>query len=305
MSKKLTLQQFVEKANIIHNNKYDYSLVCYINDITKVLILCPRHGEFLQVPNSHYKSGCPDCGLIKRSSRRKNKISDIISEFQNKFGDLYDYSKVDYVKMRNKVIIKCNKHNIEFQQSPMKHLESKTGGCPKCNSIGKGKLTNEEFIYKANLLHNNRYDYSLICDFNYNKKVSIICEKHGVFQMSPNAHLRGQGCRNCNRNGGKIENIWLDTYNIPKDYRQFKIGKFFVDGVDINNKLVYEFYGDFWHGNPKVYNKNDINRVNGLTFGELYNRTITRQMEIEKIGYKIISIWESDYKDSIKNNYKL
>jgi G:T-mismatch repair DNA endonuclease (very short patch repair protein) len=61
-------------------------------------------------------------------------------------------------------------------------------------------------------------------------------------------------------------------------------------------KKSIEFYGDFWHGNPKVYNRNDVNRVNGLTFGELYNRTITRQMEIEKIGYKVISIWESDFK---------
>jgi very-short-patch-repair endonuclease len=296
MSRRLTKEQFIKKSIVKHGDNYDYSLVEYINDRTPVLIICPSHGEFRQLPNVHYRSGCAECGLLKRSNSRKNKIENLISSFKFKHGEQYDYSQVQYNKMRDKIKIRCKKHDFLFLQTPEKHLESKTGGCGKCNSIGKGKMSVKTFIEKANEKHSDIYDYTLICSFNYKKKVSIICKKHGVFEMSQNAHLRGQGCRNCNRNGGKIENIWLDTYNIPKDYRQFKIGNFFVDGVNIHNKLVYEFYGDFWHGNPKVYNSNDVNRVNGLTFGELYNRTITRQMEIEKIGYKVISIWESDFK---------
>ena len=295
MSRRLTKEQFIEKSRIFHGDIYDYSKTNYINDQTKVVIICNIHGEFNQSPGLHYRSGCITCGLSKRANSRKNKIEELIIKFREKHFDKYDYSEVKYIKMKYKVKIRCKEHDFLFFQTPGKHLESKTGGCIKCNSIGKGKMSVETFIKKSNDKHNNIYDYKLT-NFNYSEKVSITCRKHGVFEMLPNAHLRGQGCRICNRNGGKIENIWLDSYNIPKDYRQFKIGNFFVDGIDINNKIVYEFYGDFWHGNPKIYNKEDVNKVTGLKFGELYIKTIDRQIEIEKNGYSIISIWESDFK---------
>ena len=63
MSKKLSLEEFIEKAKEIHGDKYDYSKVEYINTKTKVCIICPEHGEFWQTPGSHLNgSGCPECG---------------------------------------------------------------------------------------------------------------------------------------------------------------------------------------------------------------------------------------------------
>ena len=62
MSKKLTQEEFIKKAKVIHGNKYDYSQVKYINTKTKVLIICPQHGEFLQVSGNHLRGqGCPYC----------------------------------------------------------------------------------------------------------------------------------------------------------------------------------------------------------------------------------------------------
>lgn len=61
-SQQLTTEEFIEKAKSVHENKYDYSKTNYINYRTKVCIICPEHGEFLQVPNNHlFGAGCPAC----------------------------------------------------------------------------------------------------------------------------------------------------------------------------------------------------------------------------------------------------
>lgn len=78
------------------------------------------------------------------------------------------------------------------------------------------KLTTEEFINKANIIHNNKYNYSKV---KYDKsyiKVEIICPEHGSFWQAPNHHLSGEGCLICNSSKGEllIQNI-LNKYNIP------------------------------------------------------------------------------------------
>jgi very-short-patch-repair endonuclease len=296
MSKRLTTEQFITKSLSKHNNDYSYSKSVYIDEKTKVLIVCKSHGDFYQLPAVHYRSGCPSCGLIVRYNLRKNNQQEILNRFNDKYKNRFDYSKVEYVKMKLKVLITCNLHKFEFLQTPERHLISKTGGCPLCNSIGKGRLSTSSFIEKSILLYNNKYDYSEVDYLKSNKKVNIICKYHGVFSMTPNSHLNGRGCVKCNRNGGIMENIWLDRFNIHKDYRQYKIDKFYVDGVDLENNIVYEFNGDFWHGNPNIYNVDEVNRVNGVKFGELYEKTIKREDSLRKLGYEVISIWESDFK---------
>ena len=65
MSKKLTTKEFILKANIVHNNKYNYSLVNYINSKSKVIIICPIHGEFEQTPRKHLiGQACSKCNQV-------------------------------------------------------------------------------------------------------------------------------------------------------------------------------------------------------------------------------------------------
>jgi len=81
MSKKLTKQEFVDKAILIHGNKYDYSKVDYVNTITPVIIICPIHGEFKQIPNSHLSgSGCLKCGAKIRSIKKTNTTENFIKK---------------------------------------------------------------------------------------------------------------------------------------------------------------------------------------------------------------------------------
>jgi Zn finger protein HypA/HybF involved in hydrogenase expression len=300
MSRRFSKNDFIEKSIKFHGDSYDYRLVEYKNDLTDVEIICKIHGVFYQKPNVHYRSGCSKCGLLKRSNLRKNSIDELLSKFEDKHGNKFDYSNMNYIKMRSKVEIKCNKHNIFFLQTPLRHLSSKTGGCPKCNSIGKGTMTTETFIEKSKEKHGcDKYIYDSVHYIKSHKKVKIVCKNHGEFEIVPNSHINGRGCPTCGRNGGVLENKWLDSLNVPNELRQFKVGNYYVDGIDLSNRIVYEFYGDFWHGNSNIYSKDEINKILKITFGELYDKTINREKEIESLGYKVISIWECDYKNNL------
>ena len=73
MTKRLTTEEFIKKARAIHGDKYDYSKVIYVNNHTKVCIICPVHGEFWQNPHSHLKGmGCKKCAVhcVKQKSRK-------------------------------------------------------------------------------------------------------------------------------------------------------------------------------------------------------------------------------------------
>jgi len=188
--KKSTTEEFIEKAKEIHGDKYDYSLVEYKNARTEIKIICPNHGEFKQIAN-HHIGGC-------RCSKCYNISSEEFIEKSKKIhGDKYDYSLVNFIDKYIKVKIICPDHGI-FEKTPYEHL--KNIGCKKCKYItshGNNKLTTEIFIERANKIHNNEYDYSLIEYNNYETKIKIICPNHGIFEQSPASHLKGHKCSKC------------------------------------------------------------------------------------------------------------
>lgn len=129
----MTKNEFIEKANVVHNNKYDYSQVEYKNNKTPVAIVCPIHGTFLQRPDKHLQGqGCPFC-----SKTRKYSTDDFIARSRAVHGDRYDYSKSVYKNANSKIKIICPEHG-EFEQLAGNHLKGK--GCPKCK-YNKAKTT--------------------------------------------------------------------------------------------------------------------------------------------------------------------
>lgn len=196
MPKKLTTEEFIAKARAIHGDKYDYSKVVYKNNHTKVIIVCPEHGEFLQVPKSHLEgNGCPDCA----KAICKHSTKEFIARAKEVHGDRYDYSLVEYKGHNEKVTIICPVHG-PFEQKAYAHLEGR--GCQKCGIEklkGGTPLTTEEFIKKAKAVHGDKYDYSLVEYERSYKKVKIICPEHGVFEQTPAGHLSGQGCKKCRK----------------------------------------------------------------------------------------------------------
>jgi len=192
MSARLTTEEFVAKAVLKHKNEqYDYTKVEYINSHTKITIVCPKHGDFQQIPNNHLSGkGCGKCGIKSVTNDKRSSTDEFIARAKMIHpNNIYDYSKVKYRNRRSKVIIVCPKHG-DFQQSPRNHLSG--SGCGKCG--GTQKSDTDEFIARAKMIHpNNIYDYSKVEYLDRRSKVIIVCPKHGDFQQTPDAHLRGKG----------------------------------------------------------------------------------------------------------------
>ena len=184
---RLTIEKFIKKSKIIHNDKYDYSLVEINGVYNKVKIICPIHGVFEQSPNAHFRGyECVDCGRLKANKKHTLNNEKFIKKAKEIHGDKYDYSLVEYKSAKTKVKIICSIHGI-FEQTPTIHThKTNKSGCLICS--GTKKLTTEEFIVKAKEIHGNKYDYSLVEYEKNNKRVKIICKKHGIFNQTPIKH---------------------------------------------------------------------------------------------------------------------
>lgn len=164
---------------------------------------------------------------------RKKTTEEFVKQAKEIHGDKYDYTLVDYKDNRVKVRIKCFFHGV-FNQSPFKHLFGQ--GCPKCRgvriSINK-TYSKDSFVSKANVVHNNFYDYSCSLYINRMTNIDIICPKHGVFNQRPMHHLYGSGCYKCGYDSvsynGKANGIgwsatmWSDAAKASKNFDSFKV----------------------------------------------------------------------------------
>ena len=95
---------FIKKAQAKHGFKFDYSKVEYVNNKTKVCIVCSEHGEFWQTPHNHLTGSiCPKCARINGKKKRSKNIEQVIKEFNEKHNYKFDYSKVEYVNNNTKI----------------------------------------------------------------------------------------------------------------------------------------------------------------------------------------------------------
>jgi len=201
MTRPLTTEEFIEKAKNKHGDKYDYSLVNYINCRTKVKIICNRCKKtFEQRPDTHLEGrGCPfACRQKKNVSSSRYTTEKFIQKAKMIHGDnAYNYDKVVYVVSQIKVEIICNHCGNSFMQIPSSHLRGI--GCPICAQKARtnAKRSNTEtFIQKAQVVHGiDTYDYSKVKYIHAHSKVIIICNKcKNIFTPTPNNHLNGSGC---------------------------------------------------------------------------------------------------------------
>ena len=209
-------EQFLQDAKKVHGNKYDYSKAKYVDWQTKVVIICPVHGEFTQFPSSHLQgNGCPKCGKDRTSLRLTNES--FIKKAKTVHGNRYDYSKVEYVGNKDKVCIICREHG-EFWQEARMHLSG--CGCPIC--AGRKKMRTSDFIKKARSVHGERYDYSKAEYKGNSEEVCIICPEHGEFWQSASNHLKGFGCKQCGFIANRAkQTIWTreKCLELAKQYR--------------------------------------------------------------------------------------
>jgi ribosomal protein S8E len=320
----LTIEEFIQKAqtkNIKENGEplWSYEKTKYINAKTKVIITCNKHGDFKVTPNKHLTRGdaCNICSreqmCIKMSSNtiefiKKAQVSHIN---ENDREPIYTYKNTIYKNSHTKVIITCSKHG-DFLQTPANHLWGY--GCIKCSQENSGssqRLTTDEFIKKAQQKHKNDngepiYMYKNTQYINAHTQVEIICNIHGTFKQIPCNHLNGNGCpKCCQTNCSKSQIEWLKFISKLNNIHiihslnggEFVIPntKFKADGYCKETNTIYEYHGDYWHGNPKRFDKDKINKTTDCTFGELYKTTLEREQIIKELGYNLIIMWENDW----------
>lgn len=176
----------------------------------------------------------------------KYTTEEIIQKFESIHGDTYDYSKVVYKGIMSKVTIVCKEHG-DFHQAPNTHLCGK--GCRKCAvdiRANSRRLSIEEVIERANKVHSNKFDYSLVKFKNTLENVKVICPEHGIFETSISNHFAGNDCPKCSqqkKNDAKRSNTKEFLEKVKKihgdryDYSEVEYGKTNIDKVKIGCKV--------------------------------------------------------------------
>lgn len=214
---------------------------------------------------------------------------------------------------------KCGCHVFESV------ISSRTGdqkierglGCPYCD--GKPCLHNNLTITHPNLI--NQWDRSknILEPENYTfgsgLKIWWLCEKNHSYDARINCRTNEKeptGCPYCSTNGYSkscvewlnsimtVENINIQHAENGGEHKIEKVKR--VDGFCKETNTVYEYHGNYFHGHPSKHHPDDINEVNGLRFGDLYNKTLERDNLIRSLGYNLVIIWEHEYLELRKHN---
>lgn len=193
-----TTSEFIEESIKIHGDRYDYSKVIYQGSKTKVCIMCPKHGEFLQRPNDHLSGhGCPKCA----NELKENSYELFLSKAHTLFENKYTYVKPDKFSMDNEIEITCPKHGL-FKRKPIYFLNKKKGGCPSCNQerfiqTNPKKKDFETFKEEAFKVHGDKFEFDGREFVNMSTPITFKCKVCGyVFKRKPSAHLTSQ-CKIC------------------------------------------------------------------------------------------------------------
>lgn len=195
-SKRITTDDFISKAKIIHKDKYIYTKTNLEERNGKnddIIITCPTHGDFTISVREHLNGrGCSKCA--GNYHLKTNEFIDIANKIHK---NKYNYDKTDTNKRdeKGRIIITCPIHG-DFKQTIRGHLKGQ--GCKKCY-VESLKMTTEEFIEKAINVHNNTFLYNKTDLDKKDEKgrVIITCKEHGDFLQFPNNHLHGYGCPYC------------------------------------------------------------------------------------------------------------
>ena len=160
---------------------------------------------------------------------REERFEIFLKKSREKYGNKYDYSKVEYVNQNTEICIICPHHG-EFYITPFQHLGGH--GCTLCAK--NGKWSTEKFIQKAIETHGDKYDYSKVEYKSAHEKVCIICHQHGEFWQSATAHIRGQGCPHCQVKHGSSKHVLLNEWNEERT-------KWFIEGFKEKHGNKYDY----------------------------------------------------------------
>lgn len=299
-----TNNEYINELKNLYKNTITYDEIDYKGYNSRVYFKCSKcntqynkhAGNLLE---RHFN--CPKCNKVKQESKN---FEIFLEKAKKKHGDKFDYSQSDYHSMDKKITIRCPEHGI-FYQIPNIHLRS-IHACPSCYRIAASDLNltkKEDIIEKFRQTHGDRYDYSKVVYKGVFEKVEIICPRHGSFYQTPKNHIAGNGCKKCTRHISNISQEWFETIEneVILEYMLPENKNLIVDGYDPQTNTVYQFHGDYWHGNPDVYDQDKQHGHRNNTYGELYEYTKRIDNEIKDYGYNLVVMWENDYRELLRS----
>ena len=258
MVKKMTKEEFVTRAREVHGDKYSYDKFDYVRSIDKGIIVCPKHGEFMQSANVHLSGhGCPRC-----ASENFTKVGrltfDVFEERARKVhGGKYTYTRKELRGNQERVEIECHIHG-KFTQSASLHLTGQ--GCPQCASIAKREKMAKgikAFVEEARSIHGDKYGYDNVVYVNNRSKITLTCPIHGDFVTTPFWHTScREGCPKCAGRGLTLDDFVEKARKVHGD--DYEYTEYVNSSTKIKikcNKCGNEFYQVPWshlqgHGCP-------------------------------------------------------
>jgi hypothetical protein len=242
---------------------------------------------------------------------KKKTLAEFTSEATEKHNGFYSYGNFVYVNNNTESYITCPRHG-DFKQGPNEHKQGH--GCRECAREKFGKTRYEkaknEFVEKATKQHNVFYTYGNFIYLGDRVSGYITCPVHGDFLQSPGDHKQGNGCSRCKNTGySRMAVKWIEDISQQEgifiahalNVGEYKIPgtRYHADGYCEETKTVYEFHGDAFHGNPGLYNEDDTPNYfsKHLTAKELHEKTKKKEQKIKALGYNLVTIWESEYKN--------
>lgn len=198
INNKRTIKGFENFKKFSNTTNYIYDKVIYVNSNEKVIITCSEHGDFEQTPSNHKQGqGCPKCKFKMLINLHSLTTEEFVKKANKVHQNFYGYSKTDYTDYKTKISISCPIHGV-FKQKPSEHLAGK--GCQKCGinkNPANNPFTKDKFVERANIVHDNKYDYTNSQYIKMQVKLTIVCPIHGTFEQKAANHIQGQGCPSC------------------------------------------------------------------------------------------------------------
>ena len=310
---KATTAEVVAKFHPDMLARYDFTNATYHGALERMTgIRCPEHGEFTQYSAQLRKngSGCQACGDTIRRAKRRTPAEDVIAQANARHDGRYSYARAVYVNNSTKFTVTCASHG-DFDITPNNHVSGKKG-CPKCGALRRGHRSDvvsssrktadtklakfaAQFEAAARAVHGDLYDYSAAVYNGQQVKATIICDKHGPFDQTPEHHTkRAHGCPECSHHRSKGEAAIAKFMSIFGPLRERDRTVISPKELDIYTpwaNLAVEYCGEYWHAASSAEEERKDR-----------TRHIDKQRACEAAGIRLLTVYESEW---LKNPFAI
>lgn len=206
MAKKLTKEQFVQKAVNIHGNKYDYSTMIYktAHDTIEIYCnTCKKYFKLVAYAHTNKKQGCYDCSLLSKSF---NRLQERLTALSRHYRDRYLFPDISHTRVDDYITVKCKVHDQEYSH-PLSYFTSGQFKPSCCYEEIKRIKRFENFYNKLSEYHKQKYVYNIDSFTIVTEPMSIFCPLHGEQSQKPAVHLKGHECFHCGQETKRLKRI--------------------------------------------------------------------------------------------------